>query len=129
MGWGRQDSNPAIQAQTLGPGPEASQNCKSLRVMIWMMCSSAVQVAAGKLPIVWSWEMAGAAREAASLAGRFGICGGGRRSSHAMQMQNGTGGMIAKSALSRPCRPRALPLRVCVVCTHRPGRRTGTSQR
>ena len=77
----------------------------------------------GKLPIVWSWEMAGAAREAASLAGRFSICGGGRRSSHAMQ--NGTGGMIAKSALSRPCRPTALPLRVCVrcsVCTQdRPG--------
>ena len=32
----------------MGPGPEASQNCKSLRVMIWMMCNSAVQVAAGR---------------------------------------------------------------------------------
>ncbi|PAN04545.1 hypothetical protein PAHAL_1G074000 [Panicum hallii] len=61
MGRGRQDPNPAIQVtQTMGPELEAAQNCKSLRVMIWMMCNSAIQVAAGKLPIVWSWEMAGA---------------------------------------------------------------------
>ena len=31
-----------------GPELEAMQNCKIFRVMIWMMCNSAIQVAAGR---------------------------------------------------------------------------------